>query len=211
MTLLEAIKKAEEKQNTLGESTAKVYIRRKGWTNLVDPIDFLWTYTPFNIDKSLVESNSTLPFRKASIKFNPNKDDVTNKNNDWELFTHYFTPKTENKNNKESKPESTSTPKENITNSIKQIGFAKERLEKLSEDAVKIKKMFEKNYGIDFNYFVENPTILVDRESSVLYFFAEVTKTAIKEVDDYLNKAIVKINETELTEKSNKEKNKQFE
>ncbi len=207
MTLSEAIKKAEEKQNTLDKNTAKVYIRRRGWNNLIDPVDFLWMYTPFNINKPLAESNSIsiLPFHKTNIEFKLNKIDIIN--NDWELFIYYFAPEAENKSNTES----TSTPKENITNSIKQIGFAKERLEKLSEDAVKIKKMFEKNYGIDFNYFVENPTILVDRESSVLYFFAEVTKTAIKEVDDYLNKAIVKINETELTEKSNKEKNKQFE
>lgn len=211
MTFLEAIKEAEEKQKTLSENTAKIYIRRRDWANLIDPVDFLWMYTPFNINKPLAESNSIsiLPFHKTNIEFKPNKVDIIN--NDWELFTYYFTSEAESKNNKESKPESTSIPKENITNSIKQIRFAKERLEKLSEDAVKIKKMFEKNYGVDFNYFIENPTILVDRESSVLYFFAEVTKTAIKEVDDYLNKAIIKINETELTEKSNKEKNKQFE
>ncbi len=145
MTLLEVIKKAEEKQKILGENTAKVYIRRKDWSNVIDPVAFVWVYAP-------LDENLTLPFRKTSTKFEPSKGDVTN--NDWELFTHYFSPKAENKDNKDSKPEST-IPSENVTNVINQIVFTKKKLNELLEDTTKIKAMFEKNYGIKFNYFVK--------------------------------------------------------
>lgn len=56
MTLLEALKKAEEKQKILGENTVKVYIRRKGWKNIIDPVDFAWMHglkLPFHKTKEL--------------------------------------------------------------------------------------------------------------------------------------------------------------
>ena len=103
MTLLESIKKAEEKQKILGENATKVYIRKKGWKIVVvDPVDFALKY----ILNSLIY--------KTNIKIKPSKDDIIN--NNWELF--YFSPEVENKDNKDSKPESTSIPSENITNAI---------------------------------------------------------------------------------------------
>ncbi len=187
MTILEAIKEAEEKQKNLGESTTKVYIRRKGWKNVVDPVDFAWMYT------------SKLPIHKTNVEFKSSKDDVIN--NDWELF--YSLPEAENKDNKNSKPESTLIPRENVINVIKQIVLIKKELDILSEDTTKIKAMFEKNYGIKFDYFVKNPKILVNREDAVLYFFAELVTATIKDINAYLHEAIVEFDKTD----SNKEEN----
>lgn len=191
MTLLEVIKKAEEKQKILGENTTKVYIRRKGWKNVVDPVDFAWMYT------------SKLPFHKTNVKFKPSKNDIINY--DWELF--YSLPEAENKGNKEAKPESTSITKENVTNAINQIALTKKKLNELLEDTTKIKAMFEKNYGINFDYFVKNPKILIDSEDAVLYFFAELVTATIKEINVYLHEAIVEFDKTD----SNKEESNQSE
>jgi hypothetical protein len=43
MTLLEVIKEAEKKQKSL-DACGKVYIRRKSWENLIDPVSFRWFY-----------------------------------------------------------------------------------------------------------------------------------------------------------------------
>lgn len=59
MTLLETIKKAEEKQKTL-DACGKVYIRRKSWENLIDPVSFRWFYgEPL--------------FKKTDISYTPSK------------------------------------------------------------------------------------------------------------------------------------------
>lgn len=187
MTLLEVIKKAEEKQKILGENTTKVYIRRKGWKNVIDPVDFAWMH------------GLKLPLHKTNIEFKPSKDDVIN--TDWELF--YSLPKAENKNNKDSKPESTLIPSENVTNAINQIALTKKKLNELLEDTTKIKAMFEKNYGINFDYFVKNPKILVNSEDAVLYFFAELVTATIKEINVYLHEAVVEFDKTDLNKKEN--------
>ena len=179
MTLLEAIKKAEEKQKNLSESTTKVYIRRKDWKNVVDPVDFAWMYT------------SKLPFHKTNVEFKPNKDDVIN--NDWELFTHYFSPESENKDNKEAKPESTTIPRDNITNAINQIAKAKFCLNSLNEHVKDIKTVFETTYGISFDCFKRNRNILIDKETSILYLFAIIALSYSKEINECLSKI-----ETEL-------------
>lgn len=184
MTLLEAIKKAEEKQKVLGENTTKVYIRRKGWKNVIDPVDFAWMYT------------LKFPFYKTDIKFKPSKDDVIN--TDWVLF--YSLPKAENKNNKDSKPESTSISKEekeNIINAIEQIALIKKELNFLSKEVTKNREMFEKNYGINFERYIENPKIFIDSESSALYFFVEIVRIIIKSTNTHLNKAVIKLSETQ--------------
>ena len=67
--------------------------------------------------------------------------------------------------------------------------------------------MFEKNYGIKFDYFVRNPKILVDSEDAVLYFFAELVTATIKEINVYLHEAIVEFDKTD----SNKEESNQSE
>ena len=184
MTLLEAIKKAEEKQKVLGESATKVYIRRKGWKNVVDPVDFAWMYT------------SKLPFHKTNVEFKPRKNDIIN--NDWELF--YSLPEAENKDNKETKSESTSISKEekeNIINAIEQIALIKKELNFLSKEVTKNREMFEKNYGINFERYIENSKILIDSESSALYFFVEIVRIIIKSTNTHLNKAVIKLSETQ--------------
>ena len=51
MTLLEAIKEAEKKQKSL-DACGKVYIRRKSWENLIDPVSFRWFYGELLFKKS---------------------------------------------------------------------------------------------------------------------------------------------------------------
>lgn len=177
MTLLEAIKKAEEKQKKLGESTTKVYIRRKGWKNVVDPVDFAWMYI------------SKLPFHKTNVKFKPSKNDIINY--DWELL--YSLPEVENKDNKEAKPESTTIPRDNITNAINQIAKAKFCLNSLNEHVKDIKTVFETTYGISFDCFKRNRNILIDKETSILYLFAIIASSYSKEINECLSKI-----ETEL-------------
>ena len=177
MTLLEVIKKAEEKQKILGENTTKVYIRRKGWKNVVDPVDFAWMYT------------SKLPFHKTNVKFKPGKNDIINY--DWELF--YSLPEAENKGNKEAKPESTTIPRDNITNAINQIAKAKFCLNSLNEHVKDIKTVFETIYGISFDCFKRNRNILIDKETNILYLFAIIASSYSKEINDCLSKI-----ETEL-------------
>lgn len=177
MTLLEAIKKAEEKQKVLGESATKVYIRRKGWKNIIDPVDFVWIRT------------SNFPFYKTNVKFKPSKNDIIN--NDWELF--YSLPEVENKDNKETKSESTTIPKDNITNVINQIAKAKFCLNSLNEHVKDIKTVFETIYGISFDCFKKNKNILIDKETSILYLFVIIASSYSKEINECLNKI-----ETEL-------------
>lgn len=172
MTLLEAIKKAEEKQKILGESTTKVYICRKGWKNVVDPVDFAWMYT------------SKLPFHKTNVEFKPRKNDIIN--NDWELF--YSLPEAKNKDNKETKPESTTIPRDNITNAINQIAKAKFCLNSLNEHVKDIKTVFETTYGISFDCFKRNRNILIDKETSILYLFAIIASSYSKEINECLSK-----------------------
>ena len=172
MTLLEVIKKAEEKQKILGENTTKVYIRRKDWKNVVDPVDFAWMYT------------SKLPFHKTNVKFKPSKNDIINY--DWELL--YSLPETENKDNKEVKPESTTIPRDNITNAINQIAKAKFCLNSLNEHVKDIKTVFETTYGISFDCFKRNRNILIDKETSILYLFAIIASSYSKEINDCLSK-----------------------
>lgn len=177
MTLLEAIKKAEEKQKILGENTTKVYIRKKGWKNAIDPVDFVWIYT------------SKLPFHKTDVKFRLNRDDVIN--NDWELF--YSLPEAKNKDNKETKSESTTIPRETFINSIEQIAKAKFCLNSLNEHVKDIKTVFEATYGISFDCFKRNRNILNDKETNILYLFAIIASSYSKEINDCLSKI-----ETEL-------------
>lgn len=172
MTLLEAIKKAEEKQKNLSESITKVYIRRKGWKNVVDPVDFAWMYT------------SKLPFHKTNVKFKPSKNDIINY--DWELL--YSLPEAENKDNKETKPESTTISRDNITNAINQIAKAKFCLNSLNEHVKDIKTVFETTYGISFDCFKRNRNILIDKETSILYLFAIIASSYSKEINECLNK-----------------------
>lgn len=172
MTLLEALKKAEEKQKILGESITKVYIRRKGWKNIIDPVDFVWMH------------GLKLPFHKTNVEFKPGRDDVIN--DDWELF--YSLPKTENKDNKDSKPESTSIPRENITNAINQIAKAKFCLNSLNEHVKDIKTVFETTYGISFDCFKRNRNILIDKETSILYLFAVIASNYSKKINECLGK-----------------------
>lgn len=172
MTLLEAIKKAEEKQNILGENTTKVYIRRKGWKNVVDPVDFAWMYT------------SKLLFHKTNMEFKPRKNDIIN--NDWELF--YSLPEAKNKDNKETKSESTTIPRETFINSIEQIAKAKFCLNSLNEHVKDIKTVFETIYGISFDCFKRNKNILIDKETSILYLFAIIASSYSKEINECLSK-----------------------
>lgn len=172
MTLLEAIKKAEEKQKTLGENTVKVYIRRKGWKNVIDPVDFMWMYA------------SKLPFYKTNVEFKPSKNDIIN--NNWELF--YSLPETENKDNKDSKPDSTTITRDNVTNVINQIAKAKFCLNSLNEHVKDIKTVFETIYGISFDCFKRNKNILIDKETSILYLFAVIASNYSKEINECLSK-----------------------
>lgn len=176
MTLLEVIKKAEEKQKTLGENTAKVYIRRKGWVNLLDPINFSLVYGEYNIT----------PFKECVSDYAPNKENLLS--NNWELFTHYFAPEAENKNNKETKPEPTSIPRETFINSIEQIAKAKFCLNSLNEHVKDIKTVFETTYGISFDCFKKNTNILVDKETSILYLFTLIASSYSKEINGCLSK-----------------------
>lgn len=176
MTILEAIKKAEEKQNTLGENTAKVYICRKGWVNLLDPVDFSLVYGEYNIT----------PFKKITSSYTPNKESLLS--NNWELFTHYFAQKTENKDNKEAKQESTTIPRETFVNSIEQIAKAKFCLNSLNEYVKDIKTVFETTYGISFDCFKRNRNILIDKETSILYLFAIIASSYSKEINECLSK-----------------------
>ena len=177
MTLLEAIKKAEEKQNILGENTTKVYIRRKGWKNVIDPVDFAWMH------------GLKLPLHKTNIEFKPSKNDIIN--NDWELF--YSLPEAKNKDNKETKSESTTIPRETFINSIEQIAKAKFCLNSLNEHVKDIKTVFEATYGISFDCFKRNRNILIDKETNILYLFAIIASSYSKEINDCLSKI-----ETEL-------------
>lgn len=176
MTLLEVIKKAEEKQKFLGNTT-KVYIRRKGWKNVIDPVDFAWMYT------------SKLPIHKTNMEFKPRKNDIIN--NDWELF--YSLPEAKNKDNKETKSESTTIPRETFINSIEQIAKAKFCLNSLNEHVKDIKTVFEATYGISFDCFKRNRNILIDKETNILYLFAIIASSYSKEINDCLSKI-----ETEL-------------
>ena len=182
MTLLEAIKKAEETQKTLGENIVKVYIRRIGWKNVVDPVNFLWVRTPLD------ESISAIC--KTPIKFHPNKNDVINNNNDWELFTHFYhrEPEAKNKDNKETKPESTTIPRDNIANAINQIAKAKFCLNSLNEHINDIKTVFEATYGISFDCFKRNRNILIDKKTNILYLFAIIASSYSKEINECLSK-----------------------
>lgn len=176
MTLLEVIKKAEEKQKILGNTT-KVYIRRKSWKNVIDPVDFAWMYT------------SKLLFHKTNMEFKPRKNDIIN--NDWELF--YSLPEAKNKDNKETKSESTTIPRETFINSIEQIAKAKFCLNSLNEHVKDIKTVFEATYGISFDCFKRNRNILIDKETNILYLFAIIASSYSKEINDCLSKI-----ETEL-------------
>lgn len=188
MTLLEAIKKAEEKQKTLGENTVKVYIRRKDWKNIIDPVDFTWMY------------GLKLPFHKTNVEFKPNKDDVIN--NDWELFTHYFSPEAENKDNKKTKPEYTTIPRDNIANAIEQIMLVKELLKETLKNADLIVKVFQTRYGINFNDFVKKPELITDSETRFLYLFTKLTMECVENVDGCLNKVIAELGNPEVDEKT---------
>ncbi len=191
MTLLEAIKKAEEKQKTLGENTAKVYIRRKDWVNLLDPVDFGWNFG----------ENTATPFKESSNEYIPNKSLLSN---DWELFIHYYyyAPEAENKNNKETKPKLALIPKENITNSIEQIMLVKNLLKETLKNADLIVKVFQTQYGINFNDFVKKPELVTDKETRFLYLFTKLTMECIENVDGCLNKVIAELGNPEVDEKT---------
>lgn len=184
MTLLEVIKKAEEEQKTLGD-IAKVYIRRKSWKNIIDPVDFVWMH------------GLKLPLHKTNMEFKPSKNDIINYDwelfYDWKLFTCYFSSEAKNKNNKETKSESTTIPRDNITNSINQIAKAKFCLNSLNEHINDIKTVFETTYGISFDCFKRNRNILIDKETNILYLFAIIASSYSKEINDCLSKI-----ETEL-------------
>lgn len=174
MTLLEAIKKAEEKQKTLGENTAKVYIYRKGWVNLLNPVDFSLVCGEYNIT----------PFKELVSGYIPNKESLLS--NDWVLFVHCLNP--ELKYYKEVKPESTSIPRETFINSIEQIAKAKFCLNSLNEHVKDIKTVFETTYGISFDCFKRNTNMLIDKETSILYLFAVITSSYNKEINACLSK-----------------------
>ena len=190
MTLLEAIKKAEEKQNTLGENTAKVYIRRKGWVNLLDPVNFSLVWGEYN----------TTPFKECASSYAPNKENLLS--NNWELFTHYFAPEAKNRNNKKPKPESTLIPRENTINSIEQIMLAKGFLKETLKNADLIVKAFQTQYGINFNDFVEKPELITDNETRFLYLFAKLAMRCIENVNSCLNKVIAELGNPEVDEKT---------
>ena len=184
MIILEAVKKAEEKQKTLSINTAKVYIRRKGWTNLINPVDFGWTSG----------ENTATPFKESDNSYAPNKESLLA--NDWELFTHYFDLSTKDKTQEKE------NVNENITDILNQIAKIKKLLVNFEEDTTDIKALFEKNYGINYNYFVKNPTILKDREDACLYFFAELATANINKINNNLNEIIAKLSGMRNAEKT---------
>lgn len=187
MTLLEAIKEAEKIQKELASKKlaskcVKIYIYRKEWSILVDPVNFTrihgyWDKKPFT------------PY-ETSGEFYPNKNDVIS--NDWELFKHYYPTKSK-ENNKEAKPDSTTITRDNVTNVISQIAKAKFCLNSLNEHVKDIKTVFEATYGISFDCFKRNRNILIDKETNILYLFAIIASSYSKEINDCLSKI-----ETEL-------------
>ena len=188
MTILEVVKKAEEKQKTLGINTAKVYIRRHDWTNLVDPVDFGW----------VSGENTATPFKESSNGYAPSKESLLS--NDWELFVrHYYETKTENK---ESKPETATIPKEVFLNSIEQIARAKHCINSLNEHIKDVKAVFEKTYGISFNCFRRNTDILVDKENKILYLFALITSAYSIEINSCLSKIETELDSLKVDEKT---------
>lgn len=189
MTILEAIKKAEEKQKTLG-TCGKVYIRRKSWVNLLDPADFRLVWGEYN----------TTPFKECASSYAPNKENLLS--NNWELFTRYFAPEAENKNNKEPKPEPTLISKQNITNSIEQIMLVKGLFKETLKNADLIVKVFQTRYGINFNDFVEKPELITDNETRFLYLFTKLTMECIENVNGCLNKVIAELGNPEVDEKT---------
>lgn len=184
MTILEAIKKAEEKQKTVSINTCKIYIHRKDWNNLVDPVDFAYVYG----------EKSKTPFIKSENACAVGKESLLA--NDWELFTHYF----DLKSNGEAKAKENIN--ENITDILNQIAKIKKILANFEEDTTDIKALFEKNYGINYNYFVKNPTILKDREDTCLYFFAELATANINKINNNLNEIIAKLSGVRNAEKT---------
>lgn len=87
MTILEAIKKAEERQKTISTNICKIYIRRKDWNDLVDPVDFACVYgekskTPF------IKSENACAVGKESLL--ANDWGIFTHYNDWGIFTRYF-------------------------------------------------------------------------------------------------------------------------
>ena len=123
------------------------------------------------------------------MEFEPRKNDIIN--NDWELF--YSLPEAKNKDNKETKSESTTIPRETFINSIEQIAKAKFCLNSLNEHVKDIKTVFEATYGISFDCFKRNRNILIDKETNILYLFAIIASSYSKEINDCLSKI-----ETEL-------------
>lgn len=183
MTILEAVKKAEKKQKTLG-TCGKVYIRRKSWENLIDPVSFKWFYgEPL--------------FKEADISYAPSKEGLLS--NDWELFTRYYYSETKEK---EPKPETTAISKENITNSIEQIMLAKGFLKETLKNADLTVKVFQAQYGINFNDFVKKPELITDNETRFLYFFTKLAMRCIENVDGCLNKVIAELGNPEVDEKT---------
>lgn len=183
MTLLEAIKEAEKKQKNLG-ACGKVYIRRKSWENLIDPVSFRWFYgEPL--------------FKKADISYTPSKESLLS--NDWELFTRYYYSETKEK---EPKPKTTTISKENITNSIEQIMLVKGLLKETLKNADLIVKVFQTRYGINFNNFVKKPELITDNETRFLYLFTKLTMECIENVGGCLNKVIAELGNPEVDEKT---------
>lgn len=183
MTLLEAIKEAEKKQKSL-DACGKVYIRRKSWENLIDPVSFRWFY-----DEPL--------FKKADISYTPSKESLLS--NDWELFTRYYYSETKEK---EPKLETTTISKENITNSIEQIMLVKGLLKETLKNADLIVKVFQTRYGINFNDFVKKPELITDNETRFLYLFTKLTMECIENVGGCLNKVIAELGNPEIDEKT---------
>lgn len=183
MTLLEAIKEAEKKQKSL-DACGKVYIRRKSWENLIDPVSFRWFY---------VEPL----FKKADISYTPSKESLLS--NDWELFTRYYYSETKEK---EPKLETTTISKENITNSIEQIMLVKGLLKETLKNADLIVKVFQTRYGINFNDFVKKPELITDNETRFLYLFTKLTMECIENVGGCLNKVIAELGNPEVDEKT---------
>ena len=187
MTILEVIKRAEKRQKTLSKNTAKVYIRRKGWKNLVDPVNLNWVFG---------EHNAT-PFKESDNRYVPNKENLLS--NDWELFTHFYCTETENK---DSKPKTVTISKENIAKSIEQIEIAKASLASLNKEVKCVEAVFEKTYGISFDCFRKNSNILIDKESRFLYLFAAITLGYSNAVNNCLNKINAELNNLNADKKT---------
>lgn len=192
MTLLEAIKLADKKQKYLGENV-KVYIYRHDWNNkLVDTVDFTWALARTPIEKSY----PTI-FRRTSIIFRPNKDDIIS--DDWKLFTYYLD---DLKENEEVKPESISISREAFVNSIEQVTKVKSCLNILNERVKNVENVFETIYGINFNCFKENANILIDKETRMLYLFVAIFSNYSKEINERLNKIESELNNLNSDEKT---------